>query len=62
MIAKKYLTFSMIEDLVVQDSYIAFAELHGVHFDSRPKFIGRKTVAEDIKLMSKEYRTKVLLY
>jgi phage gp46-like protein len=55
MVVKQYLPFSMIEEQAVQDCFIAFAKEHGVVLDSRPKFLGRKTIASDIAVKAQEY-------
>ena len=60
MVARKYLPFSMIEDDVVQESYIAFAKENGAVFDKSFKFISRNTVKSDIDKLANEYIEKVL--
>jgi hypothetical protein len=54
LIAKQYLTFSLIEEKVLQDAFIAFHN-EWVKNKSQPVFVTDKTVAADIAKMADTY-------
>jgi hypothetical protein len=62
MVAKQYLCFQMIDNQVVQDCFIAFAEENGVDFSvtAKPEFVSSKTVAADVTKLAELYIEKVI--
>ena len=54
LIAKQYLPYSLIDEKVLQDSYIAFYN-EWLKNKSQPAFVTDKTVAADIAKMAEEY-------
>ena len=54
LVAKQYLPFSMIEEKVLQDSYVAFHN-EWVKTQTQPAFVIDKTVAGDIAKMADDY-------
>ena len=54
LVAKQYLPFSMIEEKVLQDSYVAFHN-EWVKTQTQPAFVTDKTVAGDIAKMADDY-------
>jgi hypothetical protein len=58
LIAKQYLPFSLVEEKVLQDSYLAFMKEKEIT-KVQPSFVTRKTVADDIAKMADEYVAKM---
>jgi hypothetical protein len=58
LIAKQYLPFSLVEEKVLQDSYLAFMKEKETT-KVQPSFVTRKTVADDIAKMADEYVAKM---